>query len=585
MSISCSYPTLPPIINTTHIIPIDIEKITKLRNNITEILELDNVNIPDDIKISTMTLEAKFNTIFYPWNIYRYIKKSKDGICDVVKGPKQKKCDNVKNKIDNKNEVCTIENDLEQKIIINKLSESDTDLKTINKYNSVLNTTRITSKSTSTFAPRITSQTKYNKYNNYNNNIKTITKNENEKKTNPKDTQSKISSTSKITSNLTNSTNIQSNSTVKSTSNTTSNSTVKSTSNSTSNTTSNTASNTTSNSRSKTKSKVSNRQSDVFLNQVTVSIVVKNKDKPVSVKIFNNGTVHFTGCVTIDNLLEATYKLCSECCRDIGILDKNGKIKDIKFVENKEMLRVENLCDNKVDMINCIFVVPFKIDRPKLQVLMKADGYNASYDSNGHAGVKIKYSNNEKKITIFVFESGSIIIILGKQGFNRIIEIFNFIYTYLLENYESIVKDDDITTSVILECLTKEKEENKKLQAIRDAEKLMEDTLINYNDDMNNIDDINDINDIDNIDSININDIINNNADIVNKFDTINKINKINKTNKSYHTHNVNKTNKSYHTNNINNINKPKRGRPRTRIIDIDEIENALNNKHTMARS
>jgi len=203
--------------------------------------------------------------------------------------------------------------------------------------------------------------------------------------------------------------------------------------------------------------KSTTRQSDDFLNQVTLSINVSNKDKPLSVKIFNNGTVHFTGCVTIDNLLEATYKLCNECCKDVAVFDRNRRLINIKFVEDHTKLRVEYLFDNKVDMINCIFVVPFKIDRPKLQILMKADGFNAFYDSNGHAGVKIKYVSIGKKITIFVFESGSIIIIVGNQGFGRISEIFTFIYKYLLENYESIVKEDNITTSVILEHLAKDK--------------------------------------------------------------------------------------------------------------------------------
>ena len=337
---------IPTISNLPHLQhqPIDMEKVNILRLKIKDTLELGNVNIPDDIKISTMTLEGKFNTTFYPWNIYKYIKRNKNGdaITCVVKGNSKKK------KKDNNDDL-----DLDE-----------------NK----------------------------------------------EKKQNYNIPKSKV--------------------------------------------------------RKGTQSK--NRQSDVFLNQVTVGIKVSNKDKPVSVKIFNNGTVHFTGCVTIDNLLEATYKLCNECRRDVAILDENGKIKEIKFVEDSDELRVENLFDNKVDMINCIFVVPFKIDRPKLQVLMKADGYNAVYDSNGHAGVKIKYVSVGKKITIFAFESGSIIIILGKQGFNRINEIFTFIYKYLLDNYESIVKEDNITTSVILDFLAKEKEEeNNRRKAIIDAEKIL----------------------------------------------------------------------------------------------------------------
>ncbi len=293
---------------------LDTEKIDQLRLVIRTTLELNNVDIPEDIKISTMTLEAKLNTRFYPWNIYRYIRRSDDGII-VVKENRDKKNKKAKNK---------------------------------------------------------------------------------------------------------------------------------------------------------------NKQSEVFLNQVTLSIMVSKKKKPVSVKIFNSGTIHFTGCVCADDLLESVYKLCLECRRYVAVIDKNGKIKDIKFAKDTEMLRVENLFDFKVDMINCIFVVPFKIDRPKLQVLLKSDGYNATYDSNGHAGVRIKYVSIKKKITIFVFESGSIIIILGNQGFKKINEVYGFIYKYLLENYDVIAKNDEFANSSILKCLENEKnnQENQIIQ-IKNIESLI----------------------------------------------------------------------------------------------------------------
>jgi TATA-box binding protein (TBP) (component of TFIID and TFIIIB) len=283
---------------------LDTEKINRLRQEIKDTLELNNLDIPEDIKISTMTLEAKLNTRFYPWNIYKYIRRSADGIVNVIKENRNKKIKKVVNK---------------------------------------------------------------------------------------------------------------------------------------------------------------NKQSETFLNQVTVSIAVSKKanKKPVSVKIFNSGTMHFTGCVSVDDLLEATYKLCAECRKEVAVIGSDGKVKDIMFAKDPEELRVENIYGFKVDMINCIFVVPFKLDRPKLQVLLKSDGLNATYDSNGHAGVRIKYISIKKKITIFVFESGSIIIILGNQGFGKINEVYNFIYKYLLDNYSSIVKNDEFATSSIFKYLEKEKEDEK----------------------------------------------------------------------------------------------------------------------------
>lgn len=291
------------------------DTVIKMRRKIMDELGLHN-KLPEDIKISTMTLEGRFNTSFSPWNIYKYIRRSDENVINVVKGNKLKKYKPIR--------------DTEENDIINQ-------------------------------------------------NIKKKTKN--------KDNHSKI-----------------------------------------------------------------------FLNQVTISINVNGKKnkKPVSVKIFNCGTIHFTGCVDIDNMIEATYKLCIECKQETAIFGSDGKIKDIKFAENLEELKLENMYGFKVDMINCIFIVPFKIDRPKLQILLTEHGYNAIYDSNGHAGVKIKYISLKNKITIFVFESGSIIIILGNQGFEKIKEVYDFIYKYLLENYEAIVKNDDYAKVIIQKYIDKE---------------------------------------------------------------------------------------------------------------------------------
>jgi TATA-box binding protein (TBP) (component of TFIID and TFIIIB) len=302
-----------------------------LKKKIENTLELNIKDIPKDVNISTMTLEAKFNTHFYPWNIYRFIKKSNDSIISVVKENRNKK----DKKIINNDDSARVENAKNNKL----------------KKNS--------------------------------------------------------------------------------------------------------------------KNKVKNKQSEIFLNQVTISIKVSNKEKPVSVKIFNSGTVHFTGCINVNNLLEAAYKLCIECRKEIAIMNKYNKIIDVKFAKDINQLYVDKLFDFKVDMINCIFNAPFTIDRPSLQILLKSDGYNASYDSNGHAGVKIKYVSTGEKITIFIFESGAIIIILGKQGFKQIYEVYNFIYKYLLSNYEMIVKDNDITVYSILKQF---KEDNSDIIDIKKIE-------------------------------------------------------------------------------------------------------------------
>ena len=182
----------------------------------------------------------------------------------------------------------------------------------------------------------------------------------------------------------------------------------------------------------------------IFLNQVTVEInVPSKKDKPVSVKIFDNGSLHFTGCTNLDHLFDAVDVICKQCKQVCGIFE-NGKMKDIVFATNYDKLYSHYLYDIKIDMINCYFSVPFKIDRRVLRNKLSDDGYKIEYDSNKHAAVNIKYVTTDKKITIFIFESGSVIIILGNQGFDSVKETYTFVYKYLLNHYDKISKNEDL---------------------------------------------------------------------------------------------------------------------------------------------
>ncbi len=171
---------------------------------------------------------------------------------------------------------------------------------------------------------------------------------------------------------------------------------------------------------------------------------------PISVKIFRNGTLHFTGCQHIHDMLEVAHKICYECSKTRAIITKKGTLKEIHFTDDPSQLSIDKINFCKIDMINSNFTVPFKINRPKLYEHLKNDNYNAFYDSNKHAGVNITY---KRGVTIFVFESGSIIIIVGNSGFEQIITGYNFIYKYLLEHYETIVKDDNIFVYNLLDSL------------------------------------------------------------------------------------------------------------------------------------
>ena len=90
-------------------------------------------------------------------------------------------------------------------------------------------------------------------------------------------------------------------------------------------------------------------------------------------------------------------------------------------------------------MINSNLKIGFRIDRDKFYKILLKQGIECNFEPCAHAGVNVKfnYSNNEK-ISIFIFESGSIII-TGAKTKDHILQSYNFITKKLYENYNNII--------------------------------------------------------------------------------------------------------------------------------------------------
>lgn len=196
------------------------------------------------------------------------------------------------------------------------------------------------------------------------------------------------------------------------------------------------------------------KKKNIFFNQVSMYVAVKEKKKnPVNVKIFSNGAIQMTGCKTVDTALEVLKKLLSELKSVKGVINyKEMKIIEKPFATVPSALNTENIKNFKIAMINSNFVVPFKIDRPKLYNLLLLEQYDCLYDPIKHACVNIKYEHPDKSISIFVFERGPIII-TGARNCEQILAGYNFIYKYLLNNFKQIVKNDALTNSSIVKYL------------------------------------------------------------------------------------------------------------------------------------
>lgn len=195
-----------------------------------------------------------------------------------------------------------------------------------------------------------------------------------------------------------------------------------------------------------------NKKNVKFFNQVSINIFILQKVKPISMKLFTNGTIHLTGCKVINNVIDALIILFKNLSKISLTLDNK-----IQLVDNIDQLKIENIKNIKIAMINCNFTLPFHIDRLKLYHLLEKDNIICSYDSLIHAGVIIRYKYIDNKIiTILVFEKGSIIITGGKHS-EHILSAYNFINNYLLNNYILIKKTNINIPDSILNYFQNEK--------------------------------------------------------------------------------------------------------------------------------
>jgi TATA-box binding protein (TBP) (component of TFIID and TFIIIB) len=176
-----------------------------------------------------------------------------------------------------------------------------------------------------------------------------------------------------------------------------------------------------------------------FNNQLTMKLKIA-EDKCISVKIFLNGSVQIAGSKSIEQINCGIHHL-------IRILKKKFFIEstgeEIKLVDNYNFA----IKDFKINMINSNFYINYKINIENLYPIIIKKGVKARFEPLSHRCVNIKYlpSNaheKDKPISIFVFESGSIIITGARNG-NNIKSAYDFIMN-ILDEHSDIVRRKDI---------------------------------------------------------------------------------------------------------------------------------------------
>ena len=162
-------------------------------------------------------------------------------------------------------------------------------------------------------------------------------------------------------------------------------------------------------------------------------------DSKVSVKIFKNGSIQMSGIKSILAVNTVLNKLVNELKKEFG-KPENGLMKIISFVDKIEDVKVSKF---KIDMINSGFEIGYEINRENLYNALLNKKIECKFEPSIHAGVNIKFvpsdSKLDKKVSIFVFESGNIII-TGAKTVNNILESFSYITTFMSNNKSSIQK-------------------------------------------------------------------------------------------------------------------------------------------------
>jgi TATA-box binding protein (TBP) (component of TFIID and TFIIIB) len=171
-----------------------------------------------------------------------------------------------------------------------------------------------------------------------------------------------------------------------------------------------------------------------FFNQATLEIKPIGNEV-INVKLFKNGAIQMTGCKSMKNVYEVLNILLENLKIEKAILVDNNIIEKT-FVENPEDLKLDDL---KIVMINSNFTVPYSIDREKFYKILIECGTNCTYEPCIHACVNIKYMCGPKKISIFVFQSGAIII-TGANNVDHIILAYDYINAKLQDNSYKIIK-------------------------------------------------------------------------------------------------------------------------------------------------
>lgn len=179
----------------------------------------------------------------------------------------------------------------------------------------------------------------------------------------------------------------------------------------------------------KIKFKSTNKNSKkIFYNQNTIIIKVR-ENVYINILVFKNGALHLSGCKNLIDVNIIINKLITRL---------SEKQDNILYVEDATKFKLTKF---KIDFINSNFGVNYAINKVNLYKILTEQNILCRL-SPIHTCVNIKYKiNNETYISIFVFQTGNIII-TGAKTAEHIKEAYIFIVKILNKYKSNIIKRD-----------------------------------------------------------------------------------------------------------------------------------------------
>jgi len=204
--------------------------------------------------------------------------------------------------------------------------------------------------------------------------------------------------------------------------------------------------------------------SNPFYNQITVVVRIKEgeyedlaQEKKINLKLFKNGTIQISGLKNVKYCNRAINKLLLRLKQSKAIKE-NENITEIKFIEDiDDELSISNF---NIYMINSNYKIQYHINRAALYKLLIMKKIKCSYEKTIRACVIVKYvpeinNEEEKEISIFIFEKGNIII-TGARNLDHIGCSYKYINNILLNHIDEIImSNSEENDKLIFELYTK----------------------------------------------------------------------------------------------------------------------------------